>query len=132
MLQIIMMLVLICSNPIGQLAFGEPTNYTMTVMTTDFQFAPNTWKMPSGKKVTLTITNAGEQEHEWVLLKRGTNVTVPFGEDDEDNVYWEIEAGPNETKRETFVTPLKPGTYNIVCGKPQHIERGMKATLIVE
>ena len=35
-------------------------------------------------------------------------------------------------KNGIFIAPLKAGTYDIVCGKPSHIERGMKGTLIVK
>ena len=132
MLRLLALVIFISINPIGQPAFGESTDHTISVTTTDFQFIPNSWTINPDKQVTLTITNTGVEEHEWVLLKQGTTVTIPFGKDDEDKVYWEIEAGPNQTKKETFVTPLKPGTYDIVCGKPRHIERGMKATLIVK
>ena len=104
----------------------------MTVTTTGFQFVPNSWTVHSGQHVTLSITNMTVQEHEWVLLKPGTTITLPFGEDDEQKVYWEIEAKAGEIKEGTFVAPLEPGTYDIICGKPRHIERGMKATLIVK
>lgn len=78
------------------------------------------------------MENPTVQEHEWVLLKQGTRVTLPFSEDDEDKVYWEIEAKAGESKEGSFVAPLEPGTYDIVCGKPRHIERGMKGTLIIK
>ena len=132
MYRIVVLICFISTIAIETLAFGESTDHTIAVTTTDFQFTPNSWTINPGKDVTLTITNTGVEEHEWVLLKQGTRITIPFGEDDEDKVYWEIEAGPNTTKKETFITPLKPGTYDIVCGKPQHIEQGMKATLIVK
>lgn len=86
----------------------------------------------SGQEVTLTIENRGVQEHEWVLLQPGTEVTMPFGEDDESKVFWEIEAIPGSTKKETFTAPMEAGTYKVVCGKPRHIERGMEAILVVK
>ena len=33
---------------------------------------------------------------------------MPFDEDDEDKVFWEIEAEPGETKSETFTAPGRP------------------------
>ena len=132
MLRIISLLFFISISPISQVAFSESTDLSIVVTTTGFQFVPNILTLTSGQKVTLSLTNPTVQEHEWVLLKRGTKVTLPFGEDDEEKVYWEIEAGPSETKKDTFIAPLEPGTYDIVCGKPRHIERGMKATLIVK
>ncbi len=105
---------------------------TIAVTTTDFQFDPTTWSVSAGKPVKLTLTNKGTLEHEWVLLKKGTAVTVPFDVDDEDKVFWEIEAQPGETKTETFTAPGEPGTYTIVCGTPAHLESGMQATLEVK
>jgi uncharacterized cupredoxin-like copper-binding protein len=54
------------------------------------RFTPNTWTVPAGKEITITLTNKGANEHEWVIIKKGETVTVPFDDDDEDKVYWEI------------------------------------------
>ena len=132
MWRLIVSIVFIGLIPLFQLALGESTEQTIEVTTKGFQFEPNTWTITSGQKVTLRITNPTVQEHEWVLLKEGTKITLPFGEDDEDKVYWEIEAKAGEIKRGTFTSPLEPGKYDIVCGKPRHIERGMKGTLIIK
>jgi len=105
---------------------------TINVTTTDFQFEPTTWSVSAGKPVKLTMTNKGALEHEWVLLKKGTAVTVPFDADDEAKVFWESEVQPGQTKTETFTAPGEPGTYTVVCGTPAHIEQGMVATLEVK
>jgi len=112
-------------------AYGENPNHSISVMATDFQFMPNTWSIASGQDIALSFTNNGVQEHEWVLLKEGTEVTLPFNDDDEEKVYWEMEAGPGAMAEGIFSAPLQSGTYTIVCGKPRHIERGMTATLVV-
>jgi len=65
------------------------------------------------------------------LLKKGTSVTMPFDDDDEDKVFWEIEAEPGQTKTEAFTAPTEAGTYTVVCGTPAHLEQGMAATLVV-
>ena len=115
----------------GLTACGGNSN-TISVTTTDFHFDPQTWTVSAGQEVTVTITNNGANEHEWVLLKPGTSVTQPFDEDDEDKVFWEIEAQPGETKTETFTAPSEAGTYTVVCGIPAHLEQGMEATLVVK
>ena len=33
-----------------------------------------------------------------------------------NKIFWEIEAGPGETKTETFTAPNEAGTYKVVCG----------------
>lgn len=113
-------------------AYGENPNNSISVTATDFHFTPNTWTIASGQAIALSFTNNGVQEHEWVLLKQGTEVTLPFNDDDEEKVFWEMETSPGVTKEEIFSAPPQSGTYTIVCGKPRHIERGMTATLIVQ
>ena len=124
--------VLWAMNMLVPMTYGENPGNSIRVMTTDFQFAPNVWTLAAGQEIVLTLTNNGVQEHEWVLLKQGEQVTIPFDADDEEKVFWEMEVGPGVTQEETFTAPHTPGTYTIVCGKPRHIERGMKATLVVQ
>jgi len=114
------------------IAHADNSEKSVHVTATDFQFEPKTWTVDSGQEISLTFINKGVQEHEWVILKQGTEVVLPFDDDDEHKVYWEIEAGPGATQEEKFSVPSEPGVYSIVCGKPRHIERGMKATLVVE
>ena len=45
--------------------------------------------------------------------------------------YWEIEAEPGKTTRGTFIAPEKTGIYNVVCGKKDHIEKGMLGQVVV-
>ncbi len=113
------------------MTFGENSSKTIRVTASDFHFMPNAWTVESGQEVALSLINNGVQEHEWVLLKQGSEIVLPFDDDDEDKVFWEVEAGPGTTKEENFIAPSAPGVYSIVCGKPRHIERGMKATLVV-
>jgi len=107
-------------------------NNTISVTTTDFKFKPQGWTVPAGEEVTLTIKNEGALEHEWALLKIGTTITMPFDEDDEDKVFWEIEVQPGETKSATFTAPSEAGTYTVVYGTPGHLEQDMEGTLIAE
>ncbi len=123
--------VFICAIFFMSMAYAQDSKMSIRVTATDFQFEPKGWTVDSGQKVSLTLINHGVQEHEWVILKQGREVVLPFDDDDEDKVFWEIEAGPGATKEEIFSAPQRPGIYSIVCGKPRHIERGMEATLIV-
>ncbi len=104
----------------------------ISVTTTDFKFDPMTWTVSAGKQVELTIKNDGKLVHEWVIIKKGLEVTIPFDDDDEEKVFWELEAEPGETKVETFTAPSEPGSYTIVCGTVGHLEQGMAGTLIVK
>ena len=99
---------------------------------TDYKYDPITWTLSAGREAEITITNNGTLEHEWVIIKQGEQVTQPFDADDEEKVFWEIEAAPGETKTEKFTAPTDKGTYTIVCGTPGHLEHGMTGTLTVQ
>ena len=132
MVRYILIVLGFCIFPFFSFVHGESSRFVIEVITTDFQFIPNTWSIKSGETASLRLSNHGKQAHEWVLLKLGAKVTLPFDEDDEAKVLWEIETGSAIEKKGIFIAPLKAGTYDIVCGKPRHIERGMKGTLIVK
>ncbi len=104
---------------------------TLSVELTDFAFKPATFTVPAGKEITVTVTNKGANVHEFVIMKAGTKVDPPFGDKDEGNIYWEIDdVQSGQTKTGKFTAP-GPGTYQIVCGQPRHIEMGMVGTLTV-
>jgi uncharacterized cupredoxin-like copper-binding protein len=106
---------------------------TLNVSTTDTGYDSPTYTVPAGVEVTLNMTNKGSVEHEFAILKLGQHVTPPFGDKDEDKIFWEldgVEAG--KTKSDTFTAPTEPGEYDVICGIPGHIELGMVATLIVK
>jgi plastocyanin len=113
-------------------ACGASGPEKISVTTTDFKFDPTSWTVSAGKQVELTLKNDGALDHEWVIIKKGMEVTIPFDDDDEEKVFWEMEAGAGETKTETFTAPSEAGTYTIVCGTPAHLEQGMSGTLTVK
>ena len=109
---------------------GGPEKISVT--TTDFMFEPTSWTVSAGQPVEITMKNDGVLGHEWVILKKDMQVTIPFDADDEEKVYWEIEAAAGETKTATFTAPSAAGTYTVVCVIPAHMEQGMTGTLIVK
>jgi uncharacterized cupredoxin-like copper-binding protein len=109
-----------------------PKRATIETVMSDFEFTPNTWEVPAGVEVTLKLKNEGTLEHEYVLLLLGQDATLPFDADDEPKVYWEHELAAGENVTVTFTAPAEPGTYNIVCGTPGHLEQGMRGTLVVK
>ena len=118
--------------PCFSFAHAENLHAMIEVVAADFRFVPNLWSVKSGETVSIVLDNHDKQKHEWVLLKLGTKVTLPFDEDDEEKVFWEIETDPAMDKSATFTAPIKPGTYDIICGIVGHLDRGMRATLIVK
>lgn len=109
-----------------------PKSVTFDVEMKDFAFEPNTWEVPAGAKVTLNLNNTGTQEHEYVIMILGKDVTLPFSDDDEPNIYWEHEVLAGESAKVEFTAPTEPGVYNIVCGTAGHLEQGMEGTLTVK
>ena len=79
----------------------------------------------------MNIKNEGAVIHEFVIMKEGLNIGEDFGPEDEDNIYWEVEAEPGESKTVTFTAPANPGDYQIVCGTQGHFKAGMVTKLTV-
>jgi uncharacterized cupredoxin-like copper-binding protein len=98
----------------------------------DFAYTPNSYSIPAGKAVTLELKNMGTLAHEFVIMKKGTQATPPFDDDDEGNIYWEKELEPGEDATVEFTSPSEPGSYQVVCGTAGHLEQGMQATLEVK
>ena len=106
---------------------------TLNVTATDTGYDSSTYTVPAGAKVTLNMTNNGVLEHEFAILKLDQHVTPPFGEKDEDKILWELDGvQAGTTKSDTFTAPTEPGSYDVICGIPGHIEKGMIATLVVK
>lgn len=108
----------------------KPTT-TIDVVFTDFAFQPKEFTIPAGAEITVNAVNNGAVEHEFVLMKFGTTVGSDFGDDDEENIYWEIEVLPGQKGSGTFTAPGDPGEYQLVCGTPGHFMAGMVGKIIV-
>jgi len=114
-------------------ACGGPKKVTLNVTATDTGYDSTTYTVPAGAKVTLNMTNTGVLEHEFAILKLGEHVTPPFGEKDEDKILGELDGvQAGTTKFDSFTAPTQPGSYDVICGIPGHIEKGMVATLVVK
>ncbi|MDF1598066.1 MAG: cupredoxin domain-containing protein [Acidimicrobiia bacterium] len=102
----------------------------------DFAFSPTSWEIPAGETITISMTNEGAVEHEWVLLKPGVTISSEADLPDTeevllaDFVYWEEEVEPGASKSETFTAPAA-GEYQIICAIPSHFDAGMEGTLTV-
>lgn len=103
----------------------------INVTFTDFQFTPNTFTIPAGKEISFSAVNNGSVVHNFVIMKLGTDAGPMFEDDDEPNVYWQVEVVPGSDVKTTFTAPSEPGVYQVVCRTEGHIASGMVATLNV-
>ena len=110
-------------------ASGPNTNLKVDMV--EFMFDPSTYTIPAGQEITLELSNNGAVEHEFVIMKFGTNVGDNFGDEDEENIYWEAELKAGESGTFTFTAPSEPGEYQIVCGTEGHYIAGMLGSLTV-
>jgi len=110
---------------------GSGASTNLSVDMTEFMFNPTDYSVPAGQQITLQLSNTGSVEHEFVIMKHGTEVGNDFGDEDEANIYWEAELQPGESNTYTFTAPSEPGEYQVICGIPGHYLAGMVAKLIV-
>jgi uncharacterized cupredoxin-like copper-binding protein len=98
---------------------------------TDFAFNPNEFIVPAGQDITLKVTHNGTMEHSFIVMKYATDAGEVFDDSDKTNVYWEVDLQPGDSETVLFRAPTTPGTYQIICGMPGHLQSGMIGSLIV-
>ena len=112
---------------------GSGPSDKINVTMTDFHYTPDVFTIPAGQTITINIRNDGAVLHEFVLMKPGLTIGESFGPEDEENIYWEVEVDPGQSKTETFTAPTELGDYQVVCGTEGHFAAGMVGSLkIVE
>ena len=108
---------------------GPSTRLSFTM--TDFAFDPSEFTIPAGQEITLRVTHHGTMEHNFIIMKYATDVGDMFDESDQANVYWKVSLQPGESETIAFTAPEQPGTYQVICGMPGHLQSGMIGKLIV-
>jgi len=120
-------MILLCLSACSQ---NGPAN-KIDVEMTDFAFTPSQFTIPTGEQITLHVTHTGLVEHDFIIMKLGTDVGPHFNAEDQPNIYWQIKVQPDESQTITFTAPAQSGTYQIVCGMAGHVESGMVGVLEV-
>lgn len=110
---------------------GSKAVTSFTVDMVEFTFTPSSFVVPAGQEITITANNNGAVVHEFVIMNLGETVGENFGDEDEGNIYWEVEVDPAGSKTVTFTAPSEPGEYQVVCGTEGHYIAGMIASLTV-
>lgn len=90
------------------------TGETVSVVATEFAFAPADLTAPADTDVTLSVENQGNVEHDLTIRDQDVQVI----------------AMPGETGTGTF--NLSPGEYQFYCSIPGHEAAGMLGTITVE
>ncbi len=78
--------------------------------------SPPVWTLPEYKQAIYTFENQGVLEHNWVVVKPGVTIPIPFNEiQANDLLLYDLGKVPgNGVTHVTFTTPA-PGTYQIIC-----------------
>lgn len=126
----LVILIIVFSLALSACGASGPTN-KLKVDMVEFMFNPSEYTIPAGQEITIELANNGAVEHEFVIMKFGTDVGADFGDEDEENVYWEAELEAGESGTFTFTAPSDPGKYQIVCGTEGHYIAGMVGSLTV-
>jgi uncharacterized cupredoxin-like copper-binding protein len=127
---LLVVITLLGALAISSCGIGGPTT-TINVTMTDFKFEPMEFTVPAGQEITVNAANNGAVEHEFVIFKLGATAGEKFGDEDEENIYWEVEVLPGQSSTTTFTAPTEPGEYYVTCGIEGHLEAGMNGKLIV-
>lgn len=110
----------------------------ITLEMTDFAYSKPSLSVPMGQPVTLTLKNAGNVEHDFVVEKidvttkviqdSGSDAHHAHGEQQDYDLH--ASAGVGDTTILEF-TALQPGTYKFFCSVEGHKEAGMIGALTV-
>ena len=106
---------------------SSKVSFTMT----DFAFNPNEFTVPAGEEITLHVTHRGTMEHSFIIMKYEKDAGEMFDDEDKVNIFWEVDVEPGDAETVIFTAPEHPGTYQVICGMPGHLQSGMIGKLIV-
>ena len=83
--------------------------------------SPPVWTLPKGKRAIFTFDNQGTLENNWVVVKPGATVPIPFDENRaSDILLYDLGKVPGDgITYVTFTTP-DPGTYQVICTVSGH------------
>ena len=127
-LLIFIMIIVVCAlSACGTSGPSTRISFTMT----DFAFDPNEFTIPAGEEITLHVTHHGTMEHNFIIMNYGTDAGDMFDEEDTVNIFWKVTLQPGESETVVFTAPEQPGTYQVICGMPGHLQSGMIGKLIV-
>ena len=112
---------------------SDAASKSTKVTLSDFKVSASPKSVSAGK-VSFTAKNAGDMEHELVIIKTGTSASklkVSNNRVSEKGTVGEIEdIAAGKSKTHTF--NLKKGHYVLLCNIPGHYKAGMHADFTVK
>ncbi len=117
-----------CQPPTTSTASNGGAGAEITAQVTEFQFTPDSWEVPAGAEVMLTLDNQGTVEHTFLVIADGGRVSSAG---DVGQATPEAQAQAGSRAEATFTAPSQPGSYQVICTIPGHLESGMEAILTV-
>ena len=111
-----MVAALIGLGSLGWTVYQDRTAVPVTVVASDFAFAPTSIEVPANARVRLTFENDGKEFHDLVVEGLPTV---------------HANARPGQRVVVTFTTPAA-GSYQFICSVPGHATAGMTGSLKVE
>lgn len=90
---------------------------------TVFGMSEHEFKVEPCSKINVTFTNEDKVRHQW-MVHQLPKYLYPQG-------MFHLEAAGGATKTGTFIVPSDNKTYLVHCDVAQHMEKGMKAQLVV-
>ena len=85
------------------------------IVATDFAFSPDEVTVVAEEPVNVTLRNDARGQHDVALPELGFRVLARGG-----------------ATASGALTVAEPGTYELVCSIPGHLDQGMRMTLVVE
>ncbi len=122
-------LVLVPTSLGGDSAPAEPS-HSVTIEATDFDYEPDPVLALAGD-VEITFVNKGLTGHELRLLHPGIHVSTAEEFDEATMQLAEIFPSISRDTTVSRTVTIGPGTYQLICVLPGHLEAGMEADLIV-
>jgi len=99
------------------------TEYAEGFAGTVFGFSEHEWRVKPCSRITITFENKDEVRHQWML--HGLPKYL-YGRG-----MFHMEAAGGSTQVGSFIVPSDDKTYLVHCDIAQHMEKGMKAQLVV-
>ncbi len=99
------------------------TEYAKPFPGTTFGFSDHQWQVEPCSRITVTFINQDRVRHQWMVHGLPKYLY--------DQGMFHMEAAGGHRQSGTFIVPSDDRTYLVHCDIAQHMEKGMKAQLVV-